>query len=129
MMMGGPGVTEILVIAVILVLIFGAKRLPSIGEGLGKTVKELKKAKKEMSKKPVEKTQALEGGSSGNEDTGGGEEEKPKSEEDNSEEDLADALQKKVTKKVTDTVMSQVPGVKQAKQFKDKADKIKKLVS
>ena len=39
--MFGLGVPEIIVIGIIILLIFGAKRLPSIGEGLGKTVKEL----------------------------------------------------------------------------------------
>ena len=42
--MFGLGVPEILVIAIIILLIFGAKRLPSIGEGLGKTVKERQKS-------------------------------------------------------------------------------------
>ena len=46
-----------------------------------------------------------------------------------SEDDMADAIQKKVTQKVTDKVLGQVPGIKQAKQLKDKADKIKKFVS
>ena len=122
MMIGGPGVTEILVIAVILVLIFGAKRLPKIGEGLGKTVKELKKIKKETSTQegPTDTKKVA----AQKEDAGG----TPKSEAGESE-DVTDVIQKKVTQKVTDTVMSQVPGVKQAKQLKDKADKIKKFVS
>ena len=47
--MFGLGVPEIIVIAIIILLIFGAKRLPGIGEGLGKTVKELRNAKKEIS--------------------------------------------------------------------------------
>jgi sec-independent protein translocase protein TatA len=41
--MFGLGLPEILVILVIILLIFGAKRLPEIGAGLGKTVKELRK--------------------------------------------------------------------------------------
>ena len=113
MIMGGPGISEILVIAVIIVLIFGAKRLPSIGEGLGKTVKELRNIKKDMSKnknkEKAKQVQEVEKASSG--------------------DDIADTIQKSVTKKVTDTVISQVPGIKQAKQLKDKADKIKKFVS
>lgn len=116
--MFGLGVPEILVIALILLLIFGAKRLPSIGEGLGKTVKELRNIKKDMkATKEPEKVEALESGES-----------KPshaKAEGGN----LADAIQENVTRKVTDKVLGQVPGIKQAKQLKDKADKIKKIVS
>jgi sec-independent protein translocase protein TatA len=41
--MFGLGLPEILVILVIILLMFGAKRLPEIGAGLGKTVKELRK--------------------------------------------------------------------------------------
>jgi sec-independent protein translocase protein TatA len=45
--MFGLGFPEILVILVIILLIFGAKRLPEIGAGLGKTVKELRKIRDE----------------------------------------------------------------------------------
>jgi sec-independent protein translocase protein TatA len=45
--MFGLGLPEILVILVIILLIFGAKRLPEIGAGLGKTVKELRKVRDE----------------------------------------------------------------------------------
>jgi sec-independent protein translocase protein TatA len=45
--MFGLGLPEILVILVIILLIFGAKRLPEIGAGLGKTVKELRKIRDE----------------------------------------------------------------------------------
>ena len=47
--MFGLGVPEIIVIGIIILLVFGAKRLPSIGESLGKTVKEIRNAKKEIS--------------------------------------------------------------------------------
>jgi sec-independent protein translocase protein TatA len=42
-MIGGLGLPEILVILVIFLVLFGAKRLPEIGEGLGKTVREIRK--------------------------------------------------------------------------------------
>ncbi|MCJ7641499.1 MAG: twin-arginine translocase TatA/TatE family subunit [Desulfobacterales bacterium] len=45
--MFGLGLPEILVILLILFFIFGAKRLPVIGEGLGKTIKELRKIRDE----------------------------------------------------------------------------------
>ncbi len=45
--MFGLGLPEILVILVILFILFGAKKLPEIGAGLGKTVKELRKIRDE----------------------------------------------------------------------------------
>lgn len=41
--MFGLGWPEILIIFFILFLLFGVKRLPEIGEGLGKTIKELRR--------------------------------------------------------------------------------------
>jgi len=46
-MIGGLGLPEILVLLVIFLVLFGAKRLPQIGEGLGKTVKEIRKFRSE----------------------------------------------------------------------------------
>lgn len=112
--MFGLGVPEILIIAVIILLIFGAKRLPSIGTGLGQTVKEIKNIKKEMKddKESVKKKEI-----EGSEDSA--------SEGKSLEGKIVDSLQKKVT----DKIIGQVPGIRQARQLKDKADKIKKLVS
>ena len=45
--MFGLGLPEILIILAIFLLLFGAKRLPDIGAGLGKTVKELRKIRDE----------------------------------------------------------------------------------
>lgn len=45
--MFGLGISELIIIGVIVLLIFGAKRLPEIGKGLGKTVKEIKNISKE----------------------------------------------------------------------------------
>lgn len=133
--MFGLGVPEILVIAIIILLIFGAKRLPSIGEGLGKTVRELRNIKKDVSRgeKP-EKKKAIEGGepeaSAAKEGSSEGDAPSSSASEDQpAEGDLVDAFQKKMTKKVTDKVLGQIPGIKQAKQLKNTADKIKKIVS
>lgn len=45
--MFGLGFQEILLIFLILFFLFGAKKLPEIGEGLGKTVKEIRKIRNE----------------------------------------------------------------------------------
>jgi sec-independent protein translocase protein TatA len=45
--MFGLGFQEILLILVILFLLFGVKKLPEIGKGLGETMKEIKKIRSE----------------------------------------------------------------------------------
>ncbi len=58
----GLGTTELLVILVILLVLFGGAKLPSLARGLGQSIKEFKKAAKEEpedpkaaeAKKPVE---------------------------------------------------------------------------
>lgn len=42
-----PGPWEILIIFFIIVLLFGAKKLPDLAKGLGKSLKEFKQATKE----------------------------------------------------------------------------------
>jgi sec-independent protein translocase protein TatA len=46
-MLNNFGSTELIVIAVILVILFGGKKLPELGRGLGQSIKELKGAVKE----------------------------------------------------------------------------------
>ena len=50
--MFGLGMTELIVILLILVLIFGASKLPQIGEGLGKGILNFRKSLKGESKEP-----------------------------------------------------------------------------
>jgi sec-independent protein translocase protein TatA len=38
------GTTEIIIIAVILLILFGGKKLPELGRGIGDAIKEFKKA-------------------------------------------------------------------------------------
>lgn len=91
--MFGLGFPEILVILVILFLLFGAKRLPEIGEGLGKTLKEIRKIRGEK-----------------------------KSEREKDKEDQKGGLISDIKKEVED-----IPGLKEAKEIKDTAAKIKGL--
>jgi sec-independent protein translocase protein TatA len=49
-MIGGLGVTEILVILLIVLLLFGAKRIPDVAQGLGKGLREFKKASQDIQK-------------------------------------------------------------------------------
>ncbi len=46
-MLGGIGLPELIVILVIVLVIFGAGKLPQIGEGLGKGIRNFKKATKD----------------------------------------------------------------------------------
>lgn len=96
-----PSLTEFLVIVVVIFLFFGAKRLPDIGAGLGKTLKEIRKAKKEFDqdKDLVRK----------------GKEPAPDKE----------SLEAKLAEKV----IERIPGAGKVKNLKDKADKIKDIVS
>ncbi len=103
--MFGLGPTELIIIAIIVILIFGAKRLPDIGKGLGGAIKEFKNIKKEL--KP-EKT---------SDDTSKKEIETPESEKSQTMES-----------KVVDKVMEQVPGVKKAMDLKEKAETVKNLL-
>ena len=47
--MGSVGPFEIMVIFLIILLVFGAKRIPEIARGLGKGIREFKTATKELS--------------------------------------------------------------------------------
>lgn len=102
--MFGLGVPELIIIALIILLFFGAKRLPGIGTGLGKTVKEVRNIKKELSKdkKKTEKQEPA---------------------------DESKSEKKTLERKVADKVFDKVPGVEHARKLKDKAEKIKKMVS
>jgi sec-independent protein translocase protein TatA len=46
-MIGGIGIPELLIILVIVLIIFGANKLPEIGGGMGKAIKNFKKATNE----------------------------------------------------------------------------------
>ena len=97
--MFGLGTPELIVIGVIVFLLFGAKRIPDIGKGLGGAIREFRDARKEMSSDTAKQEKK----------------EEPKQEA---------SLESKLVQKVG----NQVPGVKQVMDVKDKVDKVKELM-
>jgi len=48
-MLGGLGTSELAIILVILIVIFGASRLPELGKGVGEAIRNFKKSISELS--------------------------------------------------------------------------------
>jgi sec-independent protein translocase protein TatA len=46
--MGNLGVTEILLILLVVIVFFGAKKIPELAQGLGKGIREFRKATREI---------------------------------------------------------------------------------
>ncbi|MBK7257307.1 MAG: twin-arginine translocase TatA/TatE family subunit [Ignavibacteriae bacterium] len=46
--MGNLGTTEIILIALVFVIFFGAKKIPELAQGLGKGIREFRKAAREV---------------------------------------------------------------------------------
>jgi sec-independent protein translocase protein TatA len=91
--MFGLGLPEVLVILLILFLLFGAKKLPEIGEGLGKTVKEIRKIRDERRADKEKRKEDQKG-------------------------NLISDLKKEV---------EEIPGLKEAREIKETANKIKNI--
>ena len=97
--MFGLGPTELIIIAGILLFLFGAKKLPEIGKGLGGAIREFKKVKREL--RPQKRA------------------------DDNQKQDNAaknmesPALEEKVVNKVLD----QMPGIKKVMEIKKTLEK------
>ncbi len=56
----GLSLTEILVIAVVVLLLFGAKKIPELARSLGRASYEFKKAKQDLIRETEEMTDAAE---------------------------------------------------------------------
>jgi len=56
--MGMPGGTELLIIFGIIVLLFGAKKIPDLAKGLGKGIKNFKSEMKEVDEPEVVTTES-----------------------------------------------------------------------
>lgn len=102
--MFGLGTTELIIIGVIIFLIFGARRLPEIGRGLGGAIREFRQIKKDISpKEPNNRVNDAD--------------------KEREEKNLS-ALENKLAEKVVE----QIPGVKKAVDVKKKVDKAKKMI-
>ena len=102
--MFGLGTTELVIIGAIIFVIFGAKRIPEIGKGLGGALKEFRSIKKEINEDDV-------------------------SEESVNTKQVESPKEDSIEKKVASKIVNQVPVVKKANQIKDTVDQVKKVIS
>ena len=58
--LGNLGTGEIIIIAVIVLLLFGGRKIPELMKGLGKGIKEFKNASKADDEQPKKDTEKLE---------------------------------------------------------------------
>ena len=101
--MFGLGTYELIIIGVMIFILFGAKRLPEIGKGLGGAIREFRKVKKEIvSEKRSEQ----------------------KDTDKNPQKNDPPLLEDKITEKVTE----QIPGVKEVMNVKRKVNKVKDIM-
>ena len=98
--MFGLGPTELIIVGVIIVFIFGAKRLPEIGKGLGGALKEFRNVKKNI-------------GLSNEKEAG----------------DETKVEAKSIENELAKKVIEDVPVIKKGLKVKKTADKIKKIIN
>ncbi|MCF8062021.1 MAG: twin-arginine translocase TatA/TatE family subunit, partial [Deltaproteobacteria bacterium] len=99
------GPWELVIIGVILFVLFGAKRIPEIGKGLGGAVREFRGVKRELS--------------AGKRDSGAG---------DRRADDGEGKEKQDLESRMAGKVLEQVPGVRRAMSAKKKMDKVWKVV-
>jgi len=103
--MFGLGMPELIIIGIIILIIFGAKRIPEIGKGLGGAIREFKNIGKELKgsePKKADSTKLIEA-------------------EKSSEPSIESMVAKKVIEKV--------PAVKRVMDINDKVNKVKEIIS
>ncbi len=117
-----PGTTELIVIGVIILLIFGVRRIPEIGKGLGGALREFRNIKKEL--KGPEK-ERIDGSSDKTADK-----DKPevKKESEGKDESVAEDKRPTIEAELSKKLLERVPGVKKAMDINRKVDQIKKII-
>ncbi|MFO7846986.1 MAG: twin-arginine translocase TatA/TatE family subunit [Balneolaceae bacterium] len=63
--MGMPGGVEIIVIVLIILLLFGAKRIPELARGIGQGIQEFRKASDDIKKEIDKGSEEIKNASSG----------------------------------------------------------------
>ena len=59
--MGNLGVTEIVLILLVVLVFFGAKKIPELAQGLGKGIREFRKATREIQDEGEDEDKKIEG--------------------------------------------------------------------
>lgn len=59
-MLNGIGTTEIIIVAVFVLVFFGAKRIPELAKGLGQGIKEFRQASKDIKKEIEESSKDID---------------------------------------------------------------------
>ena len=62
LLLGMPGTTELLIIAGILILLFGANRVPALMRGMGEGIRDLRKGVAGTIDEPADTTEETTGG-------------------------------------------------------------------
>jgi sec-independent protein translocase protein TatA len=99
--MFGLGPSELIIIGIIILILFGARKIPEIGKGLGGALREFKNIKKEINSTPENK-----------------------SDDAKKEEKTPGMLEESLKKQV----INHVPGVKKAVEITDKVKKVNEIL-
>jgi sec-independent protein translocase protein TatA len=102
--MFGLGPAELIIIAVIILILFGARKIPEIGKGLGGAMREFKNIKKEINSNPEKKS----------------DDSAEPEDEDKSPGLLEESLKKQM--------LNKVPAARKAMEIKDKVKKVNEIL-